>query len=421
MDTLFPSFTMKDSRCPSDTQYLCGTKTPGRGVCVNESMDCDIRTIVPRPLPTFNGNNTKGARYGYISDNLGRGCYLSPLDLQIDYEHKNTVHQLVPASFALMTYNIWGIAKSEDLRRMFLLRKDLLIDTLSSSGADMICIQEMSAFAYKELEPFLDTWKYVSERPYTASAEDRNRAVDTFFISKYTPKRVANYSIPGVLGYANSMLVVEYANLVIFNLYSQAGSKFSVGQTHKWIHYARCRADILRIIYDMIQDMYKDQNVVVCGDLNFHLDGKHEDWPELEGIDAFRHIRFVDTYRVLHPRKPGYTEDTTLNLMRWNYKLMEKHLRYDAILYRGTTWMPTSSELIGTQNAYLTPSDSEWFFEHMSEAKTKSNLRGVKDGCLPISASDHFGVMTRFQKRTTGGRRTLKRGRRSGRRRTRKN
>jgi endonuclease/exonuclease/phosphatase family metal-dependent hydrolase len=69
------------------------------------------------------------------------------------------------------------------------------------------------------------------------------------------------------------LLVVEYSNLVIFNLYNQAGSRSSPGQELKWIHYSRCRYDILETIYDMIKDSYAEKNSIICGD--FNLTCKH--------------------------------------------------------------------------------------------------------------------------------------------------
>jgi len=416
----FPLETTKDERCPAEAPYLCGTKTPGRGLCVATPEECEIRTIERRPIPSNKANSSLGNRYGYTAENLGRGCYLPFSSLKLDYEQKNSVHQLVPADFSLLTYNIWGLDKNEDLKRLFRLRKPLLIETLRTAEADMMCLQEMSQTSYGELSTYLDTWHYVSERPYTATERNRNRSVDTFFVSKYTPKRVANYALPGVLNYFNSMLVVEYSNLVIFNLYIQAGSKSSAGQASKWIHYSRCRADLLHIVYEMIQSLYRDQNVVICGDFNFHLDGVKADWPEMDSLEALQRIRFEDTYRTLYPKDPGYTEDTTKNLMRWNHKLMEKQYRYDAILYKGVSWKPVSSTLIGLGTHYLSAEDSTWFLDVISDARKQrreGDLRGIHDGCIPIQASDHFGVVTRFRKQTGGTRRR----RQPSRRRTLKN
>ena len=412
----FPLDTSRDERCPPETPFLCGTRTPGRGLCVASPEECAIRTTDARSVPERPGNSARGAKYGYTSEHIGRGCYVPYSRLKMDYEQLNARHELVPAGVSLLNYNIWGLSRTPEQRHMFELRKPLLIDTLAGSGADMMCLQEMSSFSYSELAPYLDTWKYVSERPYTAAAENRNRSVDTFFVSRYVPRRVANYSLPGVLNYFNSMLVVEYTNLVIFNLYSQAGSRFSAGQEYKWIHYSRCRADILHMIFEMIRDLYREQNVIVCGDFNFHLDGRVEDWPELEGIDALKSLRFVDTYRVLKPADPGFTEDTDLNVLRWNQKLAEKHLRYDAILYRGTTWKPVDARLVGVETRLLSADDTEWFLANFSEARKEgreAELKGlVVDSAgrsqIAINASDHFGVLTTFRRAGMGGTRRVR-------------
>ena len=118
---------------------------------------------------------------------------------------------------------------------------------------------------------------------------------------------------------------------------------------------------------------------------------------------------FIDTFRSVNPELPGFTEDTDLNHMRWNQKLIEKHYRYDGILFRGA-WTPTSSEIIGTESACLTPADSQWFIDTMSEAKEKGleHLVRCEETGIPINPSDHFGVITRFSKAAGG--RTRRRG-----------
>jgi exonuclease III len=392
----FPTETIRDERCPADTPYLCGKSTPGRGLCVADPADCYIRTQERRAIPMIPTKNTdRGAAYGYVHEHLGRG---SPGIVRVDYEATFPNPQNVPANFSLLTYNIWGLPK-ERLKKLFGLRKPLLTKTLMESGADMFCLQEMSEFSFKELWPdVISKMPFVSENPYPATGHDRNRLVDTFFMSKWRPKWLCVYAMPGVLGYTNTLLLVEYPNLVIFNLYMQSGSRSSPGQEHKWIHYSRSRADILATVHDMIRDRFASKPVIVCGDFNFHLDGTLDDWPELEGIHNL--IGFKDTFRSLNPNDPGYTEDTDINHMRWNQKLMEKKYRYDAILFRQgrSAWTPSASRLVGLETQQLDAEDSEWFLEFISEAREngRSSELHLEDGLIPINASDHFGVLTRF-------------------------
>ena len=398
----FPAQTRKNKFCGTEKPFLCGKYTLAKGLCVESKVQCERRTR--RKRKTLNlGSISKGKNFGYFSDDLGRGCY--PTKVKLDYEKINSLYDSIPESFNLLTYNIWGLATKDKLKRLFKLRKDLLLKTLKNADADVMCLQEMSEFSYNEMKDFIKKYKFASEVPYPANKVDRNRGVEVYFLSKYTPKRIAIYGLPGVLNYENSMMVIEYPNLVIFNLYNQAGSKTSIGQEQKWIHYSRCRYDILNNVYDMIKRKYSRNSVVICGDFNFHLDGKRKDWPELEMIEKLKTIGFVDTYRKLN-KDPGLSEDTDKNLMRFNQKLIEKHYRFDGVLFLPSIngWKPKKSEIIGEELKYLSIQDSKWFHDEISEVtkqgKNITALKGVKtmkSGYkLPINASDHFGVLSSF-------------------------
>ena len=389
--------------CPAINPILCGKYTLARGLCVNKKKDCRKRTLKSRNIPILQSPG-KGSRYGYVNDNIGKGCFVADSkDLIMDYEAKFTLSDEIPKTFTLATYNIWGLSKSPNLQKLFKLRKQTLIESIQSLKADMICAQEMSEFSYNEMKSFIGTYNFASEIPYPASKTNRNRNVEVYFLSKYRPKRIAVYSMPGVLSYNNSMMVVEYSNLIIFNLYNQAGSKDSPGQAQKWIHYSRCRYDILNIIYNMCKTYYKEKSIAICGDFNFHMDGTKEAWPEIAMLEKFTKFGFIDTYRSLND-DAGLTEDTDKNFMRFNQKLIDKKYRYDAVLYRpyNESWAPVNSEVKGTKMKFLNEANSKWFLEEISEAKSVATLKGVKltkEGFqIPINASDHFAVVTSFKK-----------------------
>jgi len=407
----YPIRSHRHPKCPSGSPMLCGRATLGRGLCVKKAKDCQTRTRDKRAI-LLSDSLSRGKNYGYVADDLGRGCYQRP-PLKMDYEVINKKFDSVPENFGFLTYNIWGLAVRQNLQTLFKLRKNLLLKTLREVDADIMCFQEMSEFAYGELKDYISTYKFASEVPFPANKVARNRGVEVYFLSRYTPKRLAVYGLPGVLNYENSMLVAEYPNLVIFNIYNQAGSKFSTGQQETWIHYSRCRYDLLNIIYDMVQEKYKDVPIVICGDFNFHLDGKVKDWPEMEIIQKFKRGNFIDTFRSVNGRKAGLTEDTDLNLLRWNQKLIEKKLRFDAILYRGGPmgWLVDSSKVIGQTVERLSPDESQWFYDNVSEAKKLGGiqrLKGVEKAgegfTIPINASDHFGVLTKFKLSNRGTR-----------------
>jgi exonuclease III len=234
---------------------------------------CRRRTKTLRSVPIPTAKNERGADYGYTEADLGSSCYFSSKRLKLDYHATYEDGEQVPDGFSCLCYNIWGLAKSEKNKTLFSMRKPLLEKTIRDTNADIVCLQEMSAFSYDQLKDFIATYTFASEVPFTAGVKERNRSVEVYFLSKYKPSSVSIYGLKGVLDYENAFMVVEYPNLVIFNLYSQAGSKYSPGQEHKWIHYARCRYDILQTIYDLFLAKYKKKTCVMCGDFNFDLDG----------------------------------------------------------------------------------------------------------------------------------------------------
>lgn len=399
--------------CPEKSPVFCGPDTVSRGLCVQDQADCHTRSSSARNVPVT-PLNAIGAKFAYTEEGLGRHCYYTDTTITLDFHKSYSDGERVPDNFSCLTYNIWGLAKNAKLQRLFGLRQPLLEKTLRGSGADMLCLQEMSEFSYGKLASLISEYKFASEIPYpaarTPTTAERNRGVDVYFLSKYKPSAIYMYGVQGVLGYANALMAIEYPNLVVFNLYSQAGSKSSPGQQLKWLHYSRCRYDILQTIFDLIKSrpdsdssrkpMCQGKQVIVCGDFNFHLDGDLNDWPEMAMIEEFKRDGFVDSFRKVHPDAaavPGFTEDTDLNVMRWNQKMIDKKYRFDAVLYKGHL-APKKSEMIGLEYECLEPADSKWFIENISEAK--EDQRELLARCpgkkIPINASDHFGVITWF-------------------------
>jgi len=417
--------------CPPEAPHLCGKKTLQRGLCVPTPSECGRRISEQRSVPVLRTATNAGERYGYVDTHIGRSCYLNAAAVAVntDYDIRYEGAEAVPESFSFLTYNIWGLAKKEANKHLFRLRKDLLVETILNTRADLCFLQEMSQFSYGELEePLISHYKYASERPFPAAGTptptERKRQVEVYCLSKYQPSRIRMIGIEGVLGYKNSLIIVEYPNLVVFNLYSQAGSRSSPGQEHKWLHYSRCRFDILETIHDIMVRDYHGSRMVLCGDFNFDLDGTRSDWPEIAMLRKIMRLGFVDTFPHVNPGNPGYTEDTDLNYMRWNQKLIEKKYRCDAVLAKGLR--PKESRLIGVESVFLSPAETEWFIANMSELGTgdRSRLRGYEDSRIKINPSDHFGVLTTFgppgSGSRSGSRSRSRSSSRGGKRRTRK-
>ena len=165
--------------------------------------------------------------------------------------------------------------------------------------------------------------------------------------------------------------------------------------------------------------------MVLCGDFNFDLDGTRADWPEVAMLRKIKRLGFIDTFPHVNPSDPGYTEDTTNNVMRWNQKLIEKHYRFDAVLAKGLH--PIASRLIGTESEELSPEATDWFIEKISECEgDRTRLRGydAATGRVQINPSDHYGVLTTFgpgSSRSSSSSKSRKSKSKSGGSRTRKN
>ena len=58
---------------------------------------------------------------------------------------------------------------------------------------------------------------------------------------------------------------------------------------------------------------------------------------------------YTDLWPALRPGEHGYTEDTSINLMRYDMKDKHRHVRFDRILLKGTAWSASDIELLGTE------------------------------------------------------------------------
>lgn len=106
----------------------------------------------------------------------------------------------------------------------------------------------------------------------------------------------------------------------------------------------------------------RTENAVVLGDFNMR-----------DSENGCITEPYRDVWPMLRPYDDGFTEDTTINLMRLDSKNKQRHVRFDRVLLKGGGWAATDVELLGTE-----PISSE----------------------LPrVFPSDHFGVLCRLEPR----------------------
>jgi tyrosyl-DNA phosphodiesterase 2 len=58
---------------------------------------------------------------------------------------------------------------------------------------------------------------------------------------------------------------------------------------------------------------------------------------------------YRDVWPALRPGEDGFTEDTSINLMRYDMKDKHRHVRFDRVLLTGDRWTATDIELMGTE------------------------------------------------------------------------
>ncbi|MGK2882839.1 MAG: endonuclease/exonuclease/phosphatase family protein [Mycobacterium sp.] len=86
---------------------------------------------------------------------------------------------------------------------------------------------------------------------------------------------------------------------------------------------------------------------------------------------------FQDVWPALRPADDGFTEDTSINLMRYDMKNKHRHVRFDRVLLKGWRWRATDIELLGT--------------------------RAIAESEPRVFPSDHFGVRCRIVRATGDG------------------
>jgi tyrosyl-DNA phosphodiesterase 2 len=103
-------------------------------------------------------------------------------------------------------------------------------------------------------------------------------------------------------------------------------------------------------------------DVVVLGDFNMRDHENHL-------LDA----EYQDVWPVLRPGQDGFTEDTSINLMRYDMKSKHRHVRFDRVLVRSRRWAAADIELLGRQP--------------------------IREDLPRVFPSDHFGVACRLVRR----------------------
>lgn len=397
---------IKAEICPPDKPFQCTTSTKSMGLCRKKPEDCRDRKIKYDSDKTTVVDSSGANQYGYHTNNL--------TDFGGDFSEEYTVRyeksDKLPKVFKVLTWNIWGMIKRKDsgakymlLSELMMLRMDKIVKEIAKRDPDVVILQEMSYESLGLIRGYMRQYGLLGKyhgygenfTKYTPGNMESSigRDLETYVFSKYVPEFITQYSLSGNLGYTTGVVFVSFGEVCVVGCYLQAGSKNSPGQESVWFHYARCRREQLEAIGQMITKTCPKSTVILCGDFNMHLDGNKKEWPEIKGI---KELEVSDTWRIAYPdmdEYPGFTEDTSINHMRWNMKFMEKHYRYDGIFLKNSGILLSVDDcaMVGLQGF---PMDDDMYKEFLRVLSNKSS-RG-EPRSQTYHPSDHFGIMTTF-------------------------
>lgn len=215
------------------------------------------------------------------------------------------------------TFNIWF----DDYHAQQ--RYQAIADLLGERTPDVIVLQEVTPVA---LDTFLEQ-AWIREAYLTASVVGGGTGNYGMLMLSRVPIVRATYSqLPTrqTRGFLEAELALDGTRQIVCCVHLDSGKSS-----------ARLRGWQLRRIFRALRTA---ENALVLGDFNMRD-------TENERIGA----PFCDVWPALRPDDPGYTENTSINLMRFDARNKKRHVRFDRVLLKGTRWRAAGIELLGTQ------------------------------------------------------------------------
>jgi tyrosyl-DNA phosphodiesterase 2 len=238
----------------------------------------------------------------------------------------------------LATFNIWFDPYFADDRYL------AIAELLSRDMPDVMVFQEVTPTA---LNVFL-AHPWIREHYLRAAVTGADLGnYGMLVLSRFPINRATYTRLPTRLarGFLQAEFTINGSRVVICSVHLESG-KASSG----------LRARQLRRIFRALSGA---DNAVVLGDFNMRDTENEQIGPP-----------YRDLWPELRPHDAGFTEDTSINLMRFDSKNKHRQVRFDRVLLKGPGWTAKSIDLLGT--------------EPISSAHPR------------VFPSDHFGVQCRL-------------------------
>ena len=220
-------------------------------------------------------------------------------------------------ALTVSTYNIWFDSKHAEQRYL------AIADLLSRRTPDIMVFQEVTPAALDVLlaQPWVRR-RYL--RVAVVGGEVGNYGM---LLLSRVPISGATYTrLPSrqQRGFLQANLQLNGTQTVVCCIHLDSGKSS-----------ARLRGWQLRRIFRGLRTV---KDAVVLGDFNMRdTENSRIGWP------------FHDVWPQLRPDEDGFTEDTSINLMRYDMKDKHRHVRFDRVLLKGDRWTATDIELLGTE------------------------------------------------------------------------
>jgi endonuclease/exonuclease/phosphatase family metal-dependent hydrolase len=239
----------------------------------------------------------------------------------------------------LSTFNVWFDSSHAEQRYL------AIADLLSRRTPDIMVFQEVTAVA---LTVFL-AQPWIREHYLRAAIIEKDVGNYGMLVLSRLPVNNVTYTrLPSRQdrGFLEAELTINGARRVVCCIHLDSGKVSSP-----------LRGKQLRTIFCALETT---ENAVLLGDFNMR-DAEND-----RIVDPY-----TDVWPALRPDDAGYTEDTSINLMRYDMKDKHRQVRFDRVLVKGSRWAPARIELLGT--------------EPVSSALPR------------VFPSDHFGVECRLK------------------------
>ena len=243
-------------------------------------------------------------------------------------------------SMTVATYNVWFDDSFAERRYC------AIADLLSRDVPDVVVFQEVTPTA---LAVFLaQPWIRAGYRRAAVTGADVGN-YGMLMLTRLPINRVTYTPLPTRLarGFLQAEFTINGRRQVVCSVHLESGKLAT-----------RVRARQLRHVFRALRGA---EDALVLGDFNMRDS-------ENDLIDP----AYCDLWRTLRPGEPGFTEDTSINLMRYDMKDKHRHVRFDRVLLKGSGWTGNRIELLGT--------------EPISAALPR------------VFPSDHFGVACRLER-----------------------